>query len=172
MKKIAVLFADGTEEIEAISPIDIIRRTGAVCDVISVSGKTPIGSHGVKIFADKLAEETDFSIYDAIVIPGGMPGAINIAKNSIVDMALKSAFMDGKLVAAICASPAVVLSSKGLIKGNATCYPAPDFISALGDFYTGKKVERYKNVITADGPRSAMEFALEICKYLELSPKF
>lgn len=171
MKKIAVLFADGTEEIEALIPVDVLRRSGFLCDIISVSGKIPTSSHKVKIVADKIIEETDFTIYDGIVIPGGMPGAINIANSTYAERAIKSLNMQGKLIASICASPAVVLKKFDVIKGPATCYPAPEFIEALGFDYTGKDVEIYKNVITANGPKTAMAFSFEICKYFDVVAK-
>ncbi len=175
MKKIAVVFAFGTEEIEALTPVDVIRRCeGALCDIVSVNGQFPKGSHGIEVKADKLASQTDFSDYDAIVIPGGMPGAINIANDENVSDALKKAFEKGRLVASICASPAVVLADKGLINGKkVTCYPTDAFIQKLKDcVYTSLDVEVDENLITANGPKSAMKFALQICKALELTPKF
>ena len=80
---------------------------------------------------------------------------------------------DYKLVSAICASPAVVLANRCLLNGKkATCYPAEQFIKALGDLYTGADVEVDGNLITANGPKSAMKFSLEICRYLAVEPKF
>ena len=76
------------------------------------------------------------------------------------------------MIASICASPAVVLAPFGVLDGKkATCFPAPDFVDVLGKSYTGKNVEIDGHVITANGPKSAMEFALKICKYLQLKPK-
>lgn len=175
MKKIAVLFANGTEEIEALTPFDILKRAGADCEIISVSGENPVGSHGIKIIPDKTAEEISFSDYDAVVIPGGMPGAVNIAKNEKVVCGIKNLKNDGKLVAAICASPAVVLAENGILNGEkATCYPAPDFIENVKKHgvYVFEHTVTCENVITADGPKSAMEFSLSICKYLGITPKF
>ena len=173
MKKIAVIFANGTEEIEALNPVDVLRRAGVEVEIVSVSGKTPIGSHDIQIAPDKLVSEVDFSSYDGIVIPGGRPGAINIANDDAVTNALKEMIRDNKLVASICASPAVVLAKHDLLNGKkATCYPAPEFIKALGNSYTGLDVEVDGNLITANGPKSAMKFALQICDYLGLTPKF
>ena len=140
---------------------------------MSVSGKMPIGSHGIQIIADKLVSEVDFSVYDGIVIPGGMPGAVNISNEALVVDAIEKMMDDGRLVSAICASPAVVLASRFLLNGKkATCYPLDQFIKALGDLYTGADVEVDGNLITANGPKSAMKFALEICSALNLQPKF
>ena len=171
--KIAVLIANGSEEIEALTPVDVLRRANAQVDLISVSGEFALGSHGISIKADKLVKDVDFGDYDAIVVPGGMPGATNIAGEKKVIEGLKKALEDGKLVASICASPAVVLAQNGLLGDNkATCYPAPQFVSALGSSYTGANVEKSNNIITANGPKSAFEFALAICEYLGLNPAF
>lgn len=172
MIKVGVFFADGTEELEALTPVDILKRSGAKVDIISVGGETLNGSHDIKVVSDKLVKDIREEDYDALVIPGGMPGAVNISNNENAVKVIKSAYKKGKLIASICASPAVVLSTHGLIEGKATCYPAKDFVNALGDFYTGSDVEVYKNVITASGPKSAFKFALEICKYLKIEPKF
>ena len=172
MKKIAVLFAFGTEEIEGITPVDILRRAGAECDIVSVSGKTIVGSHGIQIIADKLIEDIDADDYDGVVIAGGMPGATNVSNNQKAVEFIKKLNKSGKLVSAICASPAVVLASHGLINGKATCYPAPQFIELLGDNYANIDVVRTDNVITANGPKSALKFALEIVKYLKLNIEF
>ena len=173
MKKIAVIFANGTEEIEALTPVDVLRRTGADVEIVSVSGRTPIGSHNVQIVTDKLVTEVDFSTYDAIVIPGGMPGAVNISNEALVVDGIDEMISNGKLVCAICASPAIVLASRNLLKGRkSTCYPADQFIKMLGSSYTGSDVEIDGNLITANGPKSAMKFSLAICDALGLTPKF
>lgn len=173
MKKIAVLFANGTEEIEGITPVDVLRRAGATCDVVSVSGEYPVGSHGITIKAEILIENIDGDSYDAVVIPGGMPGAVNISSNFFAVRFIKKMVDSGKLVCAICASPAVVLARHDLLHGKkATCYPAEDFISSIkfdGE-YTGASVERDGNLITANGPKSAMDFSIEIVKALDLTP--
>ena len=170
--KIAVIFANGTEEIEGITPVDVLRRADVTCDIVSVSGDTPVGSHGISIKADLLSNELDMDNYDGIVIPGGMPGAVNIANDEYVKNALIKANKEEKMIASICASPAVVLAPFGVLDGKkATCFPAPDFVDVLGKSYTGKNVEIDGHVITANGPKSAMEFALKICKYLQLKPK-
>ncbi len=171
--KVAVLIADGSEELEVLTPVDVLRRAGITVHLISVSSEYAVGSHQIVIKADKLVKDVDFVEYDAIVVPGGMPGAVNISNDKKVIGALKGAIEDGKLVASICASPAVVLASNGLLGDNkATCYPAPQFISALGKAYTGNDVEISNNIITANGPKSAFKFALAICDYLGVSPTF
>lgn len=171
--KVAVLVANGSEEIETLTPVDVLRRADVQVDLISVSGQNPIGSHQIQIKADKESKDVDFGDYNAIIVPGGMPGAVNIANDKKVIEGLKKAMADGRLVASICASPAVVLAKNGLLnKNKATCYPAPQFIEALGDLYTGSDVEISHNIITANGPKSAFKFALAISDYLGVNPKF
>ena len=175
MKKIAVLLANGCEELEALTPVDILRRAeGVVCDTFTIDGESVTGSHKIVIKGDKSIKELDIGGYDGIIIPGGMPGATNIANCVEAEKAIKKALDNGKLVAAICASPAVVLASKGLIDGkNATCYPAPVFIDMMKPCnMTGADVEIDGNIITANGPKSAFKFALAICDYLGVTPKF
>ncbi len=173
MKKIAVLFADGTEEVEGLTSVDILRRAGAKCDIVSVNGEFLTGSHDIVVKADKLINEIDKTEYDAVVIPGGMPGATNIANNKDAISLIEYAIKNDKLIASICASPAVVLASNGLIKNKkATCYPAGQFIDMIGENYTGADVETDENLITANGPKSALKFSLEIVKALDLEINF
>lgn len=172
--KIAVFFASGMEELEALTPVDVLRRAAALVTTISISDElSVIGSHGIKIFADTVIDKTDVEAFDAYVLPGGMPGATNLSNTPKLISALKNAVKDKKLVSAICASPAVVLAKHGLIKDHkATCYPAPEFVNALGSSYLNEDVVLSNNIITANGPKSAFKFSLEICKYLNLVPKF
>lgn len=170
--KIAVFFANGTEELEALTPVDVLKRAGAQVDIISVEDSILVGSHGIKVIADKLVADVKGCDYDAFVIPGGMPGAVNISNCESAVKMIKKGYAENKLIASICASPAVVLARHGLINGKATCYPHQDFISGLGDFYTGNDVELFNNVITANGPKSAFAFSLKICEYLNITPKF
>ena len=174
MKKVAVLVANGSEEIEFITPVDVLRRAeGICCDVFGVGGIELVGSHKIVLRADYDVKDLDMNLYDAIVIPGGMPGATNIANCKEVKEALIIAFNSNKVVGAICASPAVVLADNGFIDGrNATCFPAEDFIKIIKRAkYSAKDVEIDKNLVTANGPKSAMGFALALCKVLGVNPK-
>ena len=101
MITVAVLFADGTEEIEALTPVDLLRRAGVFCDLVSVSGAFPVGSHNIAVKADLTLENVNFSDYSGIVIPGGMPGATNISNCQKAVSDIKKADKDGKLVGAI-----------------------------------------------------------------------
>ena len=174
MLKIAVLIADGSEELEALTPVDILRRAGVEVTTLSVGKKYITGSHNIIIKADKLAKRADFSAFDGIVIPGGMPGATNIAKCEKVVSAVREMLKNNKLVASICASPAVVLASNGLIdKRKVTCFPSQVFLDMLAPCeYIEQNVCVDGNLITANGPSSAVEFSLKICEYLGVSAKF
>lgn len=164
MKKVALLFADGTEEIEALVPVDILRRAGACVDVIGVGASEPIGSHGIGIKADMMLDDAELLSYDMIIIPGGMPGTTNIEQTGIAEL-LKKADADGKLIAAICAAP-MILGRAGLLCGReAICYPG--FEKYLtGAVISEKSVVADGNIITAKGMGVALEFALELTKAL------
>jgi 4-methyl-5(b-hydroxyethyl)-thiazole monophosphate biosynthesis len=171
--KVAVLLAEGFETIEALTTVDILRRAGVTCNTIGTKSLDVTTSHSITIKADKVLNEEVYD-YDVVVLPGGMPGATNIASCKKVSEAIENAEKSGKLVAAICASPAVVLASQGVFKGKKlTCYPAPAFIEMLkNNDYTAADVEIDGNIITANGPKSAFSFAKAICEYLNLTPKF
>ena len=172
MKKVVVFISDGTEEIEVVTPIDVLRRAGVECDIVSVCETTVRGSHGIKIIADKLVCDINFDDYDGVVIPGGMPGATIISENPYAINGIKKMIESGKIVGAICASPAVVLGTHNLLGAHkATCYPAPDFIQIIQNNYTGEDVEISENLVTANGPRSALKFALALCEKLNVTPK-
>ncbi len=174
MKKIAVLFSNGTEEIEALTPVDVLRRAGVVCDIVSVCGQFPVGSHAITVKADRLIEDIKDNDYDGVIIPGGLPGAQIIADNECAEKMIKSFVDNAKLVAAICAAPALALGAKGLVDGkNVTCYPSDAFIELLKTArYTGVDVEVDGNIITANGPRSAFAFSFAICDFLGVTAKF
>ena len=98
MKKIGIFMADGCEEIEGLTVVDVVRRAGIAIDMISITGKKEVaGAHGITFAADVLAEEADFDSYDGIVLPGGMPGTINLGKHEIVKKVITSYAAGGKL---------------------------------------------------------------------------
>lgn len=164
MKKAALLFAAGTEETEALTPADILRRAGVHVDIIGVGGRELTGSHGITVKTDKSYDDTDFSGYDMIIIPGGMPGTTNIENAGIADI-LKAADAKGKFIAAICAAP-MIPGKAGLLRGKeAVCYPG--FEKYLdGAVISDKKVVRSGNIITAKGMGAALEFALALVSVL------
>ncbi|MDA3938807.1 MAG: DJ-1/PfpI family protein [Spirochaetia bacterium] len=167
MKKITVLIATGFEEIEAITPIDILRRGGL--DVVTAGiGDTKItGSHGIKIECDATIEQINADDFDGVVIPGGLPGASNISESSEANQFIKSMYRDKKLIAAICASPSMVLSPLKILDGmKSTGYPG--FESEFSDFVEIKteNVVVDGNFITSKGPGTAADFSFAILEYL------
>ena len=123
MKKALVVLAPGFEETEAVQPIDLLRRAGIIVHVAGLSGGQVTGSHGITLVADLLLGEVEDS-YDVLILPGGMPGAQYLADSPTLDILLRTAWESNQLVAAICAAPAVVLGSKGLLAGRKfTCFP-------------------------------------------------
>ena len=167
MKKTAILFAQGFEEVEALTVVDLLRRAKIGCDIISLADSDCVtGAHGIRIGADRSFSETDFSPYDAVILPGGMPGTTNLAADERV-LALLRNFADaGKLTATICAAP-TVLAKAGLLKDKkAVCYPG------MEEQLTGAKVSFDPvavdgTVITSRGLGTAIPFALSIVEYFE-----
>ncbi len=160
-----VFLADGFEEVEALTPVDIMRRAGIACRTVGVTGKTVTGAHGINVQSDIEINGVDFSDAQMLVLPGGMPGAENLEKSADVKRAVLLTVQNGKKVAAICAAP-YVLGVWGLLGGkNATCYPGFED-RLLNANYTAAAVETDGNIITANGPAAAMDFAFEIIKQL------
>jgi 4-methyl-5(b-hydroxyethyl)-thiazole monophosphate biosynthesis len=166
MKKIFVFFADGFEEIEAIGPVDVLRRAGCEAVVVSVTGRREVkSSRGVIIAADKLFEEVSFDDVDMIVLPGGMPGSKNLDSHEGLKAKIVELNQKGKWITAICAAP-MVLGHLGLLKGKrATCYPGnePDLAGAT---CTGASIEIDGNIITAKGAGVSVKFSLALVEAL------
>ncbi|MGD2089163.1 MAG: DJ-1/PfpI family protein [Candidatus Aminicenantes bacterium] len=165
-KKVLVPIADGSEEIEAVGIIDILRRAGAEVTVASVDDLQITASRGVRITADCLISDCTDQTFDLIALPGGMPGAEHLRDSTeLVDM-LKKQRETGRLYAAICASPAVVFQPHGLLAGKkATCHPGRK------DTLENKEAADSRvvvdgNCITSQGPGTAMEFALKLVELL------
>ncbi len=162
MKKAIVFLADGFEEIEALGTVDILRRGGIDVTTVSITD-TPVvtGAHKVQVAADAMIDEISLAGADALVLPGGMPGAANLNSSETVREALLGQYRDGKVVAAICAAP-MVLGGLGLLKGrSATCYPGFE-PKLIGANVTGAAVEVSDNVITGKGPGLVYDFALAL----------
>lgn len=159
--KFAMYFAPGFEECEALIVVDMLRRLGASVDMISIADKTVVSSHKVPVTMDYLFSEVDHKSYDGYILPGGMPGTINLGNCEQLLEVIKTANDEHKLLAAICAAPSI-FGKLGLLKGlNATSYP--DFKKDL----TGANVMDVKcvqdgNIITACGLGAAFEFARTI----------
>lgn len=163
---ITVFLATGFEEIEAIAPVDILRRAGLDVRTVSIYG-TPVvsGAHGVPVQADLLLGQVDFGQVEMMVLPGGLPGATNLDACAPLREAIAHHAAEGKAVAAICAAP-LVLGHLGLLRGKrATCYPGVEHELA-GAHCTGALVEVDGNIITGKGPAAAMEFGYALVEYL------
>ncbi|MDR0574078.1 MAG: DJ-1/PfpI family protein [Tannerella sp.] len=164
--KAIVFLATGFEEMEAVGTIDILRRGGIETVTASVTGdKTVTGAHGIPVIADELFENTDHTFYDALVLPGGGPGSEMLNKHEGLRKAITDSYENGKLIAAICASPRV-LGSLGLLKGKkATCYPGiePELTGAT---IVRNPVVTDHNIITGRGPGLVFDFGLAIVEYL------
>lgn len=167
-KKVALFIENGSEELEFIAPLDIMRRANLEVDLISANNEDFItSSHNVKIIADKKINEVNNILdYDAIVIPGGMPGSTLLRDNKKIIEFYQKMYNSGKLVAAICAAP-IVLSAAGITDDKeVTSYPGFDKEINYKNYNSDKAVVIDKNVITAQGPAVAILFGYEIVNYL------
>ncbi len=170
-KKIAVHLAEGFEEIEAISIIDVLRRADIEVVVVSVTGKLEVaGAHQLKVLADKMFEEVNYNDVFMIVLPGGMPGASNLNAHAGLTAQISHFNAETKPLAAICAAP-LVYGNLGILKGKqAVCYPG--FESYLkGAEILNVPVVESGNIITGNGPGAAIQFALKIVEKTVSSEK-
>jgi 4-methyl-5(b-hydroxyethyl)-thiazole monophosphate biosynthesis len=169
-KKVIVLLAEGFEEVEAVTPIDYLRRAGVEVTIAAVGkSKTVTGSHGISVNADTLiGDAPGAETWDAVIIPGGLPGAANLAASAEVGALLKEAASAGKWVCAICAAPAAVLSPLGILAGKKyTCYPGHEEkvkkeSAASGALWLEDKVVIDGTLITSRGAGTAGLFAVAI----------
>ncbi len=163
MAKVYVFLANGFEDVEALIPIDVLRRGSVEVITVSTTDTDIVESaHGVGIRADVMFDECDFADADLLMLPGGMPGASNLFAHEGVCKALLSQQEQEKKIAAICASPAVVLAQLGILDGKkATCYPGFEQMLTTAD-YTGELVTVDGNITTGEGPAAAFPYAYTI----------
>lgn len=163
-KKAIVILADGFEEIEAVTVIDVLLRADIEVITYGVDSENVKGSHGITISAEKILEVSDLkSEYDACVLPGGMPGAEKLANSDLVKDLLTKMHSQKKVIGAICAAPALVLSLMGILDNKAaTCYPGMEGIFPNTTTYKEDNVVTDGNIITSRGPATALEFAISI----------
>lgn len=164
MPRAAVILAEGFEEIEAITCIDVLRRGDVEVETLGLESMRVCGAHGVELVADALLENQS-GHWDAIVLPGGMPGASALRDSVAVQNLLREQNRQGSWIAAICAAP-IVLGAAGLLQGRrATCYPG--FENQLaGAYLENAPVVRDHNLITSRGPATAFAFALTLVECL------
>lgn len=166
MSKLGIFMANGCEEIEGLTVVDIARRAGIEIEMISITDDAKVtSSHGITFETDIVKSKADFASYDGIVLPGGMPGTTNLGADETVNEVIKSFASEGKLVAAICAAPSV-LGMAGLLDGkSATSYPGFED-KLVGATCKTNEVVVDGNIITSRGMGTAIPFSLEIVKYL------
>ena len=162
---IYVFLAEGFEEVEALTPVDVLRRAGCAVQTVGIGGRVVRGSPGTAVQADITDDEARLDDIEMAVLPGGMPGAQNLERSPVVQRALEQCLAHGKYLAAICAAP-FILGHKGVLSGKkATCYPG--FEKELkGARVTGAQTEVDGSIITGRGPGAAMAFALTLVKIL------
>lgn len=165
MNKSYIFIAPGFEEVEAIATLDVMRRASMPVATVAITNDGShhvTGAHGLSIEADLMPGEEDMSEAEWLICPGGMPGASNLAASAVVTSLLKAQAARGGKVAAICASPALVLDPLGIIDGlDATCYPGMEPKGTKANM-TGEKVVALDTVVTGNGPASTIPFALAI----------
>lgn len=166
MAKIYSFWADGLEEVEAITPVDVLRRAGNDVTTVSIMGRKDIrGSHGIVIRADVLFEDADFGGGDLFVLPGGGEGTQNLGKYEPLRKLLTAKYSSGKRVAAICAAPSV-LASLGILDGkNAVIYPGME-PELAGAHPLDVQAVTDGTVTTGHGPGASFDFALELVRVL------
>lgn len=165
-KKIFVMLANGFEEIEALTAVDVLRRAGAEVCTVSVTGEDSVtGSHGIPVTADIRFDSADFDEAYMIVLPGGMPGTTNLMAYAPLTAQLKKFASEDRPLAAICAAP-MVLAACGILEGRkATIYEGMEDKLA-GAVHTPGNVVKDGNIITSKGPGTAMDFALALAAFI------
>ena len=162
-----VFLADGFEEMEAIAPIDILRRLKIDVCTVGVTGEYVTGSHSITVKADKVFGDTDFSDVSAVVLPGGMPGTLNLAKSKELSELLLKCNQKNVIISALCAAPSV-LGKLSLLKDREfTCYPS--FEDGIDGIYKNEPLiisEKDGTVITAWGPGAAYKFGFALAEYI------
>lgn len=166
MKAFAMI-ADGTEEVECLAVVDVLRRAGIDTALVSVDGLTVTGSHGIKITADRVIADADFTGVDMLFVPGGLPGSERLGVCVPLIDGIKRVLDSGKRVAAICAAPANVLGANGFLRGvKATCYPGHE-ARMTGCNYTEERVVTDGQITTARGMGCTLELGLELVRLLK-----
>ena len=166
MSRVAVLLAEGFEEIEAIAIIDILRRAELDVTTVGVSGTTVTGSHDVAVSADTTLDASTGETFDCVVLPGGLPGATNLRDDERVQSLIRRQNEAGRQLAAICAAP-IALGKAGVLEGrSATCYPGFEE-ELLGANPSEDRVVDDGNVVTSRGPGTVFDFSLALVAKLK-----
>jgi len=170
IKTALVPVAEGTEELEAVTIIDVLRRAGVEVTVASANEGENLqicGAQGTAIVADKMLGQCADNSYDLIAVPGGLPGSEHLAEHPVLDGMLRAQAEQGRLIGAICAAPALVLAGKGLLRDKiATCYPSFQQGLEAKEVDGEARVVVDGNMITSQGPGTALDFALQLVEQL------
>ncbi len=163
MAKVLIPLAEGFEEIEALTLVDVLRRADISVVLAGLDSEVVQGAHGVEVYSEMLLKDAKSYEFDMIVLPGGLPGAEYLAKSDMVKGLLKEFDKQNKLIGAICAAP-WALSEADVLKTSYTCYPSFEKTVAKDGYDSSKDVVIDSNIMTSRGPVTAMKFALEIVK--------
>jgi 4-methyl-5(b-hydroxyethyl)-thiazole monophosphate biosynthesis len=166
-KTALIVIAEGTEEIEAITPGDVLNRAGVHITYAGVGSIAPRGGHAVPLRADMFVEDVGSILFDALVIPGGGKGSENMSRSAVLSDLIMRHWTAGKIIAAICAAPAVVLGPLGILANrHATCYPGLDrrFPKDVKDCTASVCVDGH--LVTSRGPGTALEFSLRLAELM------
>jgi 4-methyl-5(b-hydroxyethyl)-thiazole monophosphate biosynthesis len=168
MAKAYIFLADGCEETEALTPVDLFRRAGINVSTVSIMGSQTIeGAHKIKFKVDQLFMDTNFDDGNVFMLPGGMPGTKNLADYSPLIQLLKDKNNDGKRLAAICAAPALVLGEHNFLEGKkAVCYPGMEDRMLGAEVHT-EPVLTDGNITTSRGAGTAIAYSLELIRLLK-----
>ena len=170
-KRVAVFIADGLEEIEGLTVVDILYRAGIPCDTVSITNSTLVtSSHNVRIICDRTIDDADFSFdaYNMLVLPGGMPGTVNLRNCAPLCSEVSARAEQGRPLAAICAAP-TILAELGILSGRrACCFPSREAeLAAAGAEVSHDAVVVDGNIITSRGMGTALDFALAIVAFYQ-----
>ena len=167
MKKVIVYLAEGFEEVEAMVPVDMLKRAEVEVTTVSITDEKAVrGAHGNVFVADKTVSEVEAEEYDGVFLPGGMPGALNLSQSMAVNLRIIKMASEGKLVSAICASPSVVLANAGLLENRkATVFPGCEGYSKKTD-WSQDSVVVDGNIITGKAAGAAFEMAFAMIAWL------
>ena len=165
-KTAVVVLAEGFEEIEAVAPIDVLRRAGVQVTIAGLDGKERVGAHGVPYRADVELSELSGD-FDLVIFPGGMPGSKNLGDSSLVRALAERNLKAGRRVAAICAAPVLTLGAWGMLDGKtATCYPGMENMFPATVTFSAERVVVDGLITTSRGPGTALEFGLNLAGQL------
>lgn len=170
-KTAVILLAEGTEEIEAITPGDVLNRCGVDVTYAGVGGTEFMGGHHVPLRAECTIDELGEILFDAIVIPGGGKGADNLHKSELVNAFIMRHYAAGKIIAAICAAPAIVLAPLGILsRKHVTCFPGLERRLPSDVLFCETTVVVDGRIVTSRAPGTAMEFSLKLAELLTGAP--